>query len=380
MRKPANLSVEHPGTFIVEELEARNWQQVDLAYILGMLPQQLSPILNGKASITPDMAAALGDAFDMPADFFANLQKMYDLQKAKPADPGVRTRAAWLSVFPIREMIKRGWIEETESGLLDIQMLRFFGKNRVEDIPFIGSGEIVAHAAKKSAYVSTTPIQYAWLHRVMKMAERMDAPLYSEKALRDSLPTIRAHMLDKEDLIHIPEILRKCGVKFVLVEALTGSKIDGVCVWLGDQPAIGMTTRLDRLDNFCFVLRHEIEHALQGHGKDVSFAPVDEFDGNYESSDDLPEEEKIANVAAGEFCVPRQHLNSFMLRKSPFISERDVLSFAARMEIHPAVIIGQIQNKTKKYAWLRKYQTGIRKYLFDWEFKDGWGFQAPTGL
>ena len=380
MRNPANLSVEHPGTFIVEELEARKWQQVDLAYILGMLPQQLSPILNGKASITPDMAAALGDAFDMPADFFANLQKMYDLQKAKPADPGVRTRAAWLSVFPIREMIKRGWIEETEPGLLDIQMLRFFGKNRVEDIPFIGSGEIVAHAAKKSAYVSTTPIQYAWLHRVMKMAEGMDAPLYSEKALRDSLPTIRAHMLDKEDLIHIPEILRQCGVRFVLVEALTGSKIDGVCVWLGDQPAIGMTTRLDRLDNFCFVLRHEIEHALQGDGKDVSFSPVDEFDGSYESSEDLPEEERIANVAAEEFCVPRQHLNSFMLRKSPFISEKDVLSFAARMEIHPAVIIGQIQNKTKKYAWLRKYQTGIRKYLYDWEFKDGWGFQAPTGL
>ncbi len=69
-----------------------------------------------------------------------------------------------------------------------------------------------------------------------------------------------------------------------------------------------------------------------------------------------------------------------MLRKSPFISEKDVLSFAARMEIHPAVVIGQIQNKTKKYAWLRKYQTSIRNYLFDWEFKDGWGFQAPTGL
>jgi len=380
MGKPANLPIEHPGTFIVEELEARNWQQVDLAYILGKSPQQLSPILKGKISITPDMATALGDAFDMPADFFANLQKMYDLQKARPVDPGVRTRASWLSIFPIREMIKRGWIEETEPGLLDLQMMRFFGKNRVEDIPFIGSGAVVPHAAKKSAYVSTTAVQYAWLHRVMKIAEGMDAPDYSEKTLRDSLPSIRAHMLDKDDLIHIPEILRKCGVRFVLVEALTGSKIDGVCVWPDSQPAIGMTTRLDRLDNFCFVLRHEIEHVLRGHGKDVSFAPVDEFDGKYESSDDLPEEEKIANTEAGEFCVPRHHLKSFILRKSPFISERDVLNFAARMEIHPAVIIGQIQNQTKKYAWFRKYQTSIRNYLFDWKFKDGWGFRAPTGL
>jgi HTH-type transcriptional regulator / antitoxin HigA len=214
----------------------------------------------------------------------------------------------------------------------------------------------------------------------MKITEGMDAPLYSEKSLRDNLGAIRAHLLDKDDLIRIPEILRKCGVRFALVEALPGSKIDGVCVWLDGQPAIGMTTRLDRLDNFAFVLRHEIEHVLRGDGKDASFSPVDEINPNYEDDAGLPNEEVIANAEAGEFCVPRQHLNSFIQRKSPFISEQDVLAFAARMEVHPAIVIGQIQNQTKKYAWLRKYQTGIRRYLLDWEFKDGWDFFAPTGL
>jgi HTH-type transcriptional regulator/antitoxin HigA len=375
------LPVDHPGTFITEELEARNWQQVDLAYILGILPQQLSPLLNGRASITPDMAASLGEAFDMPPDFFANLQKMYDLHKAKPVDPGVRTRGSWLSAFPVRDMIKRGWIEETDSGLLDLQMMRFFGKNRVEDIPFIGSGEIVPHVAKKSsAYASTTATQYAWLHRVMKIAETVDAPPYSEDSLRSNLQKIRSHLLDKDDLIHIPEILRRCGVRFVLVEALRASKIDGVCVWVNGQPAIGMTNRLDRLDNFAFVLRHEIEHVLCGDGRDVSFSPVDEIDGNIEARSDLPEEEMHANREAAEFCVPRQQLNSFFLRKSPFISEQDVLAFAARMEVHPAIVIGQVQHKTKKYAWLRKYQTSIRNYLFEWKFVDGWGHLSPTGL
>src|SRR6185437_16121890 len=128
------------------------------------------------------------------------------------------------------------------------------------DIPFIGDGKVMAHAAKKANYVETTPIQYAWLHRVKKVAERLEAPAYSEDALRESLLRIRAHMIDKDDLVRIPEILRDCGVRFALVEALPGSKIDGVCVWIDGQPAIGMTTRLDRLDNFCFVLRHEIEH------------------------------------------------------------------------------------------------------------------------
>jgi HTH-type transcriptional regulator/antitoxin HigA len=374
------LPVDHPGTFIQEELDARNWQQVDLAYILGMSAQQLSPILNGKQSITPDMAVALGDAFDVPADFFANLQKMYDLHKARPVDPGVKKRASWLSQFPVRDMIKRGWIEDSEPELLELQMLRFFGKNRVEDVPFIGNGEIVPFAAKKSDYANTTPIQYAWLHRVMKLAEMIKAPAYSEDALRKAMPKIKAHMQDKDDLIKIPEILLSCGVRFVLVESFAGSKIDGVCVWIGDQPAIGMTTRLDRLDNFAFVLRHECEHVLRGDGKTETFAPVDEFEGDYLDQAGLPEAEKIANTAAAEFYVPKKQLESFLLRKGNFISEHDVLMFAARLEVHPAVVIGQIQHARKKFGWLRKYQKGIREHLLDWKYTDGWGHFAPTGL
>src|SRR6266700_3456064 len=224
-----------------------------------MKVQQLNPLLNGKANITPDLAAALGDAFDMPAEFFANLQKLYELNRVKPVDPGVRTRASWVSWFPVRERITRGWIEDAEPSLLDLQMLRFFGKNRVEDIPFVGLGEITTYAAKKSsAYDETTAVQYAWLHRVMTIAKMQEAPLYSEETLRNNLGQIRSHLLDKDDLVRIPEILRTCGVRFSLVEALAKSKIDGVCVWIDGQPAIGMTNRLDRLDNFAFVLRHEL--------------------------------------------------------------------------------------------------------------------------
>ena len=380
MRHLRTAPVEHPGTFIVEELEARNWQQVDLAYILGMSPPQLSPLLTGKARITPDLAVALGHAFDMPAEFFANLQKLYDLHNAKPVDPGVRTRASWLAAFPVREMIKRGWIEDTEASLLDLQMMRFFGKNRVEDIPFIGSGEIVPHAALKASYERTTAPQYVWLHQVMKIAETMTVAPYSEGGLTSALKQIRAHLRDKDDLIRIPEILARCGVRFVLVEALPGARIDGVCVWPNGQPAIGMTTRWDRLDNFAYVLRHEIEHVLRGDGREASFAPVDEIGAEDDPDVARPEEEAIADRAAAEFCVPQRQLESFVLRKSPFISEQDVLAFASRVEIHPAVVIGQIQRRTKKYNWLRKYQTGIRQYLFEWKYVDGWSRRYPTGL
>ncbi|KQN26720.1 hypothetical protein ASE86_11705 [Sphingomonas sp. Leaf33] len=379
MAKASPLPVDHPGTFIAEELEARGWLQADLAYILGIDVSQLNRLIKGTTDITTDSAVALGDAFDMPAEFFVNLQNQYDLAKARKADPGVRTRASWLSKFPIREMIKRGWIEDAEPALLDLQMMRFFGKNRIEDIPFVGDAPLLAHAAKKTEsgdYSGTTEVQYVWLNRVRKIAEQMEYPPYSEQALRDSLPSIREHMLIREDLIHIPSILKRCGVRFILVDFLAGSKIDGVCLWIDGQPVIGMTLRLDRLDNFCFVLRHEIEHILNGDGKEASFAPVDSDTG----TDTEIDCEKLANEAAAGFCIPRDLMDSFIARKSPFISREDVLKFAARLEVHPAIVVGQIQHRTKKWGWLKEYQVGVREHLLDWEFKDGWGYNAPTGL
>src|SRR5690606_15645793 len=99
-----------PGSFINEELEARGWSQTDLAYILGVPVQSINPILSGKRSISTEMARALGDAFDVSPEFFSNLQTAYDLSVSKDPDPGISRRARLQEHFPIRELIKRGWI------------------------------------------------------------------------------------------------------------------------------------------------------------------------------------------------------------------------------------------------------------------------------
>lgn len=380
----ASNQIDHPGTFISEEMEARGWTQVDLAYILGMTPQQLNPILKGKNNITPDMANALGDAFDVPAEFFANLQKMYALQKAKQPDPGVRTRANWLSKFPVREMMNRGWIEETEADLLDVQMMRFFNTNSIDNIPFFG-GEEIQHAAKKTSYDEITGNQLVWLHRVIMIAKATKAPIYNKAALLDALPDIRAHMFDIEDFAHIPNLLLQCGVRTVFVQPLPGSKLDGVCTWLGDEPVIGLSLRLDRPDNLCFVLRHEIEHVLQEDGKGTGYSHVDVFEPDRDKNE-LPDEEKRADAAAAEFLIPQDKLASFMSRKGKWISEKDVLAFAARHHIHPAIVIGQIQHRRhldgdeRAFTFLRRYLTKVHEQFFDWQLRDGWGKVAEIGL
>src|SRR2546422_3585558 len=118
--------IKHPGFYIKEEMEARGWLQRDLAFILGCPEQAVNMILSGKRGISPDMAKALGEAFDVAPEFFANLQQRYDLSQARTPDPSVAVRRHMQTTYPIREMIKRGWIELSDTALLETQLVRFF--------------------------------------------------------------------------------------------------------------------------------------------------------------------------------------------------------------------------------------------------------------
>ena len=359
-----------PGMYIQDELEARGWSQRDLAFILGIDEPALNKVIKGKTGISIEMSKALAKAFNVDADFFANLQKAHDFARAKDPEPGVERRAALQNAYPIREMIKRGWIGADN---LEIQLARFLGVSEVTEIPHIG------YAVKKTDSGSEmTAVQLAWLCRVLQIADQMPARAYSERGLRDGLRRLCTLMSEPEEVRHVPRILMECGVKFVVVEGLPGTKIDGVCTWHEGRPIIGMTLRYDRIDNFWFVLRHEIEHVVRKHGQN---GPIIDAEIMERADDDLNSvQEKMANEAASEFCVARKELMSFIARKEPFFSERDVVGFARRMNVHPGIVVGQIQAHTKKWEFLRKHLVKVRQFLMPGAMVDGWGQVAPVSL
>ena len=369
------VAIDPPGSFIKMELEARSWSQRDLAFILGQTEQQLNPLLSGKRGITPDMARLLGDAFGASPEFFLNLQSRYDLQNAKDPDPAVRTRAELQSHYPVRDMIRRGWIHDGEASLLQLQMSRFF-ETANDDEP-----DSVAFAAKRTHYEETPPHQLAWVFRVRQLAKQMEADSFAVEKLNALLPKLHGLLVDPEAVASVPGLLAKCGVRFVVVEVLPGAKIDGVCTWLDDdRPVIGMSTLYDRLDNFWFVLRHEIEHVLRGDGK-RSIGIVDHLVGEAPNDTSQNEsEEKAANKAAAEFCVPAAKMDSFYARKHPYFSERDIVGFASLMSIHPALVVGQLQKRMGRYDFLRKYQVPVRSHLLKSAVADGWGNVAEAHL
>lgn len=370
--------VKHPGFYIKEEIDARGWLQRDLAFILGCPDQAVNMILSGKRGVSSEMAKALGDAFDVPAEFFANLQQTYDLAQARPPDPSVAARRQMQSTYPVREMIKRGWIEMADTTLMETQLVRFFEAEDSEHIPYM------AHAAKQSSYEErdVKPAQLAWLFRVRQIAKSVSVPRYSEKALVGALHDLQDLLLAPDEARHVPRILMECGIRFVLVEKLPTANIDGVCFWLDDHsPVIGMTTRRDTIGNFWFVLRHEIEHVLQKHGRGDEMIDTDlEGEGASSISDTLPGEERIANAAAAEFCVPTQKLDSFMQRKHPFYYEKDVVAFSRLMHRHPGLVVGQIQRRLKRYDYLARYLVKIRQFVLPGSITDGWGQVVPVAL
>jgi len=74
----------HPGKIIREDyLKPLAMTISELASVLGISRKTLSKILNGRGSITPDMALRLSRAFNTTADLWLNLQKNYDLWHAE---------------------------------------------------------------------------------------------------------------------------------------------------------------------------------------------------------------------------------------------------------------------------------------------------------
>jgi HTH-type transcriptional regulator / antitoxin HigA len=373
-----STDVPHPGFFIREELEARGWSQRDLAYILDTPEQAVNMIISGKRGISSDMAKALGEAFEVNPEFFANLQKLYDMSKAKEPDPGIARRARLQNAYPVREMIKRGWLENTDAALLEIQMARFFSVSDISEVAHVQ----LAHAAKKSQYYEEIPPeQLAWLFRVKQIAKATPVARFSDKALRDWRDKFKRFLVDPEEARHVARGLSECGVRFVIVEGLPSCKIDGVCFWLdAASPVIGMSMRHDRIDNFWFVLAHEIEHVLQRHGMEQEVIDVDLCSDAAQAHGSVDHEEAVANSAAAEFCVSQREMASFIARKAPYFSEKDILGFARRVQVHPGIVVGQIQKRTGRWELLRKHLVKIRQYVLPSAMVDGWGHVAPISL
>jgi addiction module HigA family antidote len=87
----------HPGEILREDcMKPLGLSVTETAEALGVSRKTLSEIVNGKASITPEVAVRLEQAFtNPPADMWLRLQSAYDLWHAKQRLKGASVRRLW---------------------------------------------------------------------------------------------------------------------------------------------------------------------------------------------------------------------------------------------------------------------------------------------
>lgn len=364
-----------PGQYVQELLDKNGWSKRTLAMVIGMDESSVGKIVAGKKPVEASLALVLGEVFGVPAEEFLRLQRSYDLSlarlTAKP-DPARARRAHLFGGLPVADMIKRRWIDVDDMrdvAAVEQAIAKFFGVSSPSEI------ELLPHAAKKTnVFGEATPVQIAWLHRVKQIATGMMAATFSEASARDASRRLATLRSVADDVRKVPRIMSEAGIRFVIVESLPSAKIDGVCMWLGDdEPVIGLSMRHDRIDNFWFVLRHELEHVIQGHGRTAMMLDVD-LDGQ---RDIEPDEERVANEAAAHFCVPQDMMAKFVARKSPFFADRDIMAFAHTIGVHPGLVAGQLQRRTGRYDRFRAHQVKVRSLVSPGSITDGWGDVAP---
>jgi antitoxin HigA-1 len=75
----------HPGEHLAEELEALGLSASAFARQISVPANRITEIMKGRRAVSADTALRLGHWFGTSAEFWLDLQKLYDLRMAERA-------------------------------------------------------------------------------------------------------------------------------------------------------------------------------------------------------------------------------------------------------------------------------------------------------
>lgn len=349
-----------PGDFLKEELQARNWTQQDLTKILGKSSRLVNEIINAKRAITPETAKGLAAAFGTSAQYW--MESLWQLFQLGHSEGDIARRAKLYSRFPMNELIKRNWIENSDSlDVLESQICNFYG-HPDNDL------KLVANFRRSGEDETIQPLQLAWQCRAYNLARKLVVSKFNNKSLSLCLERLRPLLTEPEEVRHVPRILAESGIRFLIIEQIKGSKVDGACMWLdGDSPVIAMSLRYGRIDWFWFTLFHEIRHVAN---RDNAVIDIDLME-----SDPNSDVESRADSDAAEFLIPESEMDNFIARIAPIYSFSKVLGFSRRMQVHPGIVVGRLQHRGEiPFSHFTKLLVDIRNTIIPNAITDGWGY------
>ncbi len=258
---PARVPI--PGKILSRELEARGWTQKDLAEIMNRPVQAINEIIRGSKQITPETAIELSQALGTSPEFWTNLEAKYRLHLAGKAkkEQDIARKSRLYTIAPISELIKNGWIQETNSiDNLEQQVCNFFGISYLDETPKLNVNfRCTEHQQPEEIS------RIAWVKRVENLAKQQTIASFDLIKLEAAITEILVCAEQVESIVQIPKLLADLGVHFVIVPHLNKTYLDGAAFYLNKNPVVALTLRYDRIDSFWFTLMHELAHIVLGH-------------------------------------------------------------------------------------------------------------------
>ncbi|HEV7239070.1 MAG TPA: ImmA/IrrE family metallo-endopeptidase [Thermoanaerobaculia bacterium] len=309
--------------------------QKDLVKYLGS-PSRVSEVLSGKRDLTLPMIRAIHVGLGIPADLLIKESRNDVTEPSEPLD---------VSKLPIDLMLRRRWIDPPNSKDM----------SEVAAAAHAYVAPVVSYAAafKRTVHFRSTRnidryAVIAWLARVWHTAKAtidelppFDSASVSREMMRD---VIRLSWIETGPAVAL-EFLRRAGICVVIEPALPKTYLDGATLFAWDRPVIGLTIRFDRLDNFWFVLLHELAHVALHREKALLF--VDDLES--ESVDDA---EREADEAALDAAITREEWQRSPASKVR--SRQAAEHLAQQLRISPSIVAGRIRRRYNDYSILNE--------------------------
>ena len=124
-----NIVAVPPGETIKDELEFLKMSQVEFSKRMGISEKHISHLINGEVALTYDMAIKLESVLGIEASFWNNLESKYREVLARIEEEEKQEKEIEiLDKMPVKDLIKRGWINNTKDVKEQIRELRSFFK------------------------------------------------------------------------------------------------------------------------------------------------------------------------------------------------------------------------------------------------------------
>lgn len=328
------MEVPDPIDAIRFRMEQQDLQPRDLVPYIGPR-SKVSEVLSGKRPLSLAMIRALHEGLDIP------LKALIAEARQETSDEDIR----W-DRFPVREMVRRGWLDAASLINPQAALESYFAP--------VGGPKAVQALNRRTYHTRSgrnndTESLLAWRAQVVLRAiETPPAASFERARITDEFLAEVAHLSAREDgPAAAKHFLHEHGISLIVEPHLPQTYLDGAALRAAtSHPVIGLTIRFDRLDNFWFVLLHELVHVQRHLTGEVEF-----FD-DLEIDDQGDPREQEADEVAGETLVPTEDLLDSGAWNTR--SEEAVKRFARKLNVHAAVVAGRIRNKTNNYRLLNQ--------------------------